>query len=234
MTAMHIPDGFIDAQTSVAAGIVAAGAVGLSLRRARQELGQAAAPMAGVVAVFVFAAQMINFPVGAGTSGHLIGGALAAILVGPATAVLSMTVVLSVQALVFADGGLSALGLNVVNLAVVAPLVAYAVFRGLMRVLPGTRTGVAAAAFAAGLVSVLAAAAAFSIEFALGGTAAVDPAAVAVAMTAVHAVIGLMEGVITALVVGSVFAVRPDLVFGARDRLTPPVVAPGAPLPVRG
>lgn len=230
MAAMHIPDGFIDAQTSVAAAVVAAGAVGLSLRRARTELGQAAAPMAGVVAVFVFAAQMINFPVGAGTSGHLIGAALAAILVGPATAVLAMTVVLTVQALVFADGGLSALGLNVLNLAVIAPLVAYAAFRGLLKVLPATRSSLAAGAFVAGLLSVLAAALAFSAQFLLGGTAAVDPGTVAAAMTAVHAVIGVMEGVITALVAGSVFAVRPDLVYGARDRVLPPVVmaAPAA------
>lgn len=223
MAAMHIPDGFIDAQTSVAAAVVAAGAVGYSLRRARVELGQSAAPMAGVVAVFVFASQMINFPVGAGTSGHLIGGALAAILVGPATAVLAMTVVLTVQALVFADGGLSALGLNVLNLAVIAPLTAYVVFRGLLRVLPGTRAAVLGSAFAAGLGSVLAAALAFSAEFYIGGTTAVDPGTVALAMTAVHALIGTIEGAITALVVGSVYAVRPDLVYGVRDRLRPPV-----------
>lgn len=225
MSPMHIPDGFIDAQTSVAAAVVAAGAVGFSLRRARQELGPAAAPMAGVVAVFIFAGQMINFPVAAGTSGHLMGAALAAILVGPATAVLAMTVVLTVQALVFADGGLSALGLNLINLAVVAPLVAYAVFRGLMKVLPATRAGVLLASAAAGLLSVLAAALTFSAEFFIGGTTAVDPGTVAVAMTAVHAGIGLVEAAITALVVGAVYAVRPDLVYGMRDRLLPPVVA---------
>jgi len=223
---MHVPDGFLDAGTSAAAGVVAVGAVGLSLRRARTELADAAAPMAGLVAGFIFAAQMINFPVGAGTSGHLIGAALAAILVGPATAVLAMTVVLTVQALVFADGGLTALGVNLLNLAVVAPLVAYAVFRLLVRVLPPTRGGTAAATFFAAALSVVAAAAAFSLEFAVGGTDAVDAGAVAIAMIAVHAVNGAVEGVVTALIVGSVVAVRPDLVYGLRDRRTAPVVLP--------
>lgn len=226
MVGMHIPDGFFDAQTSLAGGVLAAGAIAGSLRRARGELAEAAAPLAGLVAVFVFAAQMINFPVGAGTSGHLIGAALTAILVGPATAVLAMTVVLTVQALVFADGGLTALGLNVLNLAVVAPLVAYLVFRLAVRVLPRSRAGTLMATFLAGWTSVAASAAAFSLEFALGGTTAIDPGTVAVAMLAVHAVIGAVEGVVTALVVGSVAALRPDLVYGLRGNPEPPVVLP--------
>ena len=226
---MHIPDGFFDAATCAAGAVLAVGAVGVSLRRARTELADSAAPMAGLVAVFIFAAQMINFPIGAGTSGHLLGGALAAILVGPASAVLAMTVVLSVQALLFADGGLTALGLNVLNMAVVAPLVAYIVFRALVRVLPAGRAGLLGASFGAGLASVVAAAGAFGIEFALGGTAAIDPASVAVAMIAVHSVIGAAEGVITALIVSAVYAARADLVYGLRDRLpAPEVIVPAA------
>lgn len=228
---MHIPDGFFDAPTSLAGGALAAGAIAVSLRRSRSELAEAAAPMAGLVAVFIFAGQMINFPVGAGTSGHLIGAALAAILVGPATAVLAMTVVLTVQALVFADGGLTALGLNVLNLAIIAPLVAYAVFRIAARVLPESKWGTLTAAFLGGWASVVASAAAFSVEFAIGGTTAIDPGAVAAAMVAVHVVIGLVEGAITALVVGSVAGLRPDLVHGLRDRLQPPIVQP-QPTPV--
>jgi cobalt/nickel transport system permease protein len=228
MGAMHIPDGFFDAQTSLAGGVLAAGAIAGSLRRSRAELAEAAAPLAGLVAVFVFAAQMINFPVGAGTSGHLIGAALAAILVGPATAVLAMTVVLTVQALVFADGGLTALGLNVLNLAVLAPLVAYAVFRLAAQVLPRTRAGTLVAAFLAGWASVVASAAAFSLEFAIGGTTAIEPTTVAVAMLAVHAVIGAVEGIITALIVASVSALRPDLVHGLRGTAEPPAVLPAA------
>jgi cobalt/nickel transport system permease protein len=221
---VHIPDGFFDAATSLAAGVLAVGAVGISLRRARAELAEATAPLAGLVAVFVFAGQMINFPLAAGTSGHLLGAALAAILVGPATAVLAMTVVLTVQALVFADGGITALGLNLLNMAVIAPLAAYIVFRGLGRVLPRTRAWALLSAFLAGWASVVAAALAFSLEFAIGGTTAVDAASVTTAMVAVHAGIGLVEGAITALVVGSVAALRPDLVYGLRGRTEPPVL----------
>ncbi len=226
MAAMHIPDGFIDAPTSAAAAVVAAGAIGVSLRRARRELADATAPMAGLVAVFVFAAQMINFPIAGGTSGHLIGGALAAILVGPASAVLAMTVVITVQALVFADGGLSALGLNLLNLAVIAPLVAYVIFRTLTAVLPKARPWSLLSAFLAGWLSVVAAALAFSVEFSLGGTPAIEASMVAVAMIAVHLGIGLVEGAVTALIVGAVLTIRPDLVYAVRDRL------PGPPLAV--
>ena len=116
---MHVPDGFLDLPTSLATAAVAASAVALSLRGARRELDDRAAPLAGLVATFVFAAQMINFPVAAGTSGHLIGGALAAVLVGPWTATLCLTVVLLVQGLLFADGGLSALGTNITLMGVV-------------------------------------------------------------------------------------------------------------------
>ena len=208
---MHIPDGFIDAPVSITTAAVAAGAVAVSLRGARRELTETSVPMAGLTAVFIFAAQMVNFPVGAGTSGHLIGAALAAILVGPHVAVLAMTMVLVVQALAFADGGLSALGLNVLNLAVVAPWVAWGVF-----VL--ARRWLFPAAVAAGFFSTLAAAGAFAIEFALGGTEALSAGTVTVAMLAVHAVIGLAEGLITALVVTAVAKVRPDLVFGLQWR----------------
>ena len=107
---MHVPDGFLDAPTSVATGLVAAGTVAVALRGARRELDERTAPLAGLTSAFVFAVQMMNFPVGAGTSGHLIGGALTAVLVGPWTAVLCMTVVLVVQALLFADGRLTGLG----------------------------------------------------------------------------------------------------------------------------
>ena len=130
---MHVPDGFLDAPTSVATAVVAAGAVAVCLRGARRELDDRVAPLAGLVAVFVFAAQMVNFPVGAGTSGHLLGGALAAVLVGPRTATVCLTVVVTVQALLFADGGVSALGTNVLLLAVVGPWVGYAVFAAAAR-----------------------------------------------------------------------------------------------------
>ncbi|MFG3259507.1 energy-coupling factor ABC transporter permease [Streptomyces sp. NPDC048172] len=231
---MHVPDGFIDAPTSVAAGVVAAGAVAVSLRGSRRELGGAerTAPLAGLVAAFIFAVQMLNFPVAAGTSGHLLGGALAAILVGPYTGVLCVSVVLLLQAVLFADGGLTALGVNILDMGVVTVLVAYGLFRLLLRLLPRGRGAVTAAAFVAALVSVPAAAVAFWGLYALGGTADVSLGKVFAAMVGVHVLIGLGEAAITALTVGAVAAVRPDLVHAARDRLAVPLVL--RPSPVTG
>ena len=211
---MHIPDGFVDAQVSLAAAAVATGTVAVCLRGARRTMDEAAAPMAGLVAVFVFAAQMFNFPIGAGTSGHLVGAALAVILVGPYAGVLAVTVVLVVQALFFADGGLTALGLNVVNLAILAGVVAWPVFRLIVRWLGTGRGSVLVASGVAGFLSVIAATVGFIIEFALGGTTAISFGTVATAMLSVQAIIALVEGVITALVVASIAAVRPDLVAG--------------------
>ncbi|MFH8594643.1 energy-coupling factor ABC transporter permease [Streptomyces rimosus] len=228
---MHVPDGFIDAPVSAAAGVLAAAAVAVSLRGARRELGgtgphtglgaERTAPLAGLVAAFIFAVQMLNFPVAAGTSGHLLGGALAAILVGPYTGVLCVSVVLLMQSVLFADGGLTALGVNITDMAVVTVLVAYGIFRGLVKVLPRGRRAVTAAAFVAAAVSVPAAAVAFTGLYALGGTTDVPIATVFAAMTGVHVLIGLGEAAITALTVGAVLAVRPDLVYGAREPAKP-------------
>ncbi|GHD95642.1 hypothetical protein GCM10010508_61170 [Streptomyces naganishii JCM 4654] len=211
-----MPDGFINPPTSAATGVVAAGALAVSLRGARRELDERTAPLAGLVAAFIFAVQMLNFPVAAGTSGHLLGGALAAILVGPFTGVLCVSVVLLMQGVLFADGGLTALGVNITDMAIVTTVVAYAVFRGLVKVLPRRRRSVTVASFAAALVSVPAAAVAFTLVYALGGTTDVAIGKVATAMIGVHVLIGVGEAVITALTVGAVIAVRPDLVHGAR------------------
>ncbi|MFF3319267.1 energy-coupling factor ABC transporter permease [Streptomyces sp. NPDC003035] len=218
---MHVPDGFINAPISAAAGVVAAGAVAVSLRGARRELDERTAPLAGLVAAFIFAVQMLNFPVAAGTSGHLLGGALAAILVGPYTGVLCIAVVLLMQGILFADGGLTALGVNITVMGVVTVVVAYALFRGLVLVLPRTRRSVTASAFVAALVSVPAAAAAFTLVYAVGGTTDVPIGKVLTAMVGVHTLIGIGEAVITMLTVGAVVAVRPDLVHGARGLTAP-------------
>ncbi|MFF5453114.1 energy-coupling factor ABC transporter permease [Streptomyces sp. NPDC012950] len=228
---MHVPDGFINAPVSAVAGVVAAGAVAVSLRGARRELGgtsraeghggERTAPLAGLVAAFVFAVQMLNFPVAAGTSGHLLGGALAAILVGPWTGVLCISVVLLMQGVLFADGGLTALGVNIDVMGVVTVVVAYALFRGLVLVLPRTRRSVTAASFVAALVSVPAAAVAFTLVYAVGGTTDVPVGKVLTAMVGVHVLIGIGEAVITMLTVGAVLAVRPDLVYGARGLTAP-------------
>ncbi|MER6034846.1 MULTISPECIES: energy-coupling factor ABC transporter permease [unclassified Streptomyces] len=213
---MHVPDGFINAPVSAVTGVVAAGAIAVSLRGARRELDERTAPLAGLVAAFIFAVQMLNFPVAAGTSGHLLGGALAAILVGPFTGVLCVSVVLLMQGVLFADGGLTALGVNITDMAIVTTVVSYAVFRGLLAVLPRKRRSVTVASFVAALVSVPAAAVAFTLMYAVGGTTDVSIGKVATAMIGVHVLIGLGEAVITALTVGAVVAVRPDLVHGAR------------------
>lgn len=213
---MHVPDGFINAPVSAAAGVVAAGAVAVSLRGARRELDERTAPLAGLVAAFIFAVQMLNFPVAAGTSGHLLGGALAAILVGPCTGVLCVSVVLLMQGVLFADGGLTALGVNITDMAITTTVVAYLVFRGLVKVLPRKRRSVTVASFVAALLSVPAAAVVFTLIYAIGGTTDVSIGKVATAMVGVHVLIGIGEAVITALTVGAVVAVRPDLVYGAR------------------
>ncbi|KOG45110.1 cobalt ABC transporter permease [Streptomyces virginiae] len=218
---MHVPDGFINAPVSVAAGVVAAAAVAVSLRGARRELDERTAPLAGLVAAFIFAVQMLNFPVAAGTSGHLLGGALAAILVGPYTGVLCVSVVLLMQGILFADGGLTALGVNVTVMGVVTVVVAYAIFRGLLGILPPTRRSVTAAAFVGALLSVPAAAAAFTAVYAIGGTTDVPIGKVITAMVGVHLLIGIGEAAITAATVGAVIAVRPDLVHGARGLTAP-------------
>ena len=147
---MHIPDGFINLPTSAAFGAAAAGGVWYSIRQAARFLDDRRVPLAGLVAAFVFAAQMVNFPVVSGTSGHLLGGVLAAVLVGPWLGALVITVVLVVQGVFFADGGLTALGLNVFNMAIVGALGGYLLYRGLLALLPRTRAATAAAAGVAG------------------------------------------------------------------------------------
>lgn len=214
---MHAPDGFLNVGTAVATGVIGAGAVGVALRQAGRELKEKQVPLAGVTAAFVFAAQMFNFPVAAGTTGHLLGGALAAVLLGPSVGVLVVTVVVVVQALAFADGGLTALGYNVLNMAIVPALGGYAIFRLLRRLLPASPPGVVASTGLAALLSVPLSAMAFSIEWLFGATAPIPFDTVFGAMVGVHLLIGIGEGLISALAVGAVLAARPDLVHGARD-----------------
>ena len=213
---MHVPDGFLDAPTSLATGAVAVVAVGVALRGARHELDDRAAPLAGLVAAFIFATQMLTFPIASGTSGHLLGGALAAILVGPSTGLLCMATVFLVQSLLFADGGITALGTNIDLMGLVTVLVGWTVFRGLQVVLPKRLSMVAPAAGLAALVSVPAAALGFVLLYAVGGTADLSLANLASAMVGIHVLIGIGEAAITMLAVGSIVAVRPDLVHGAR------------------
>ena len=213
---MHIPDGFIDAPTSAVFGAAAAAGVAVTLRGARTHMDERLAPLAGLTTVFIFAVQMLNFPVAAGTSGHLIGAALATVLVGPWAASLSMTIVLVVQAFLFADGGLSALGLNVVNLSIVAVVAAQFVFVAVRSVLPRTKSSVIAAAAVAAWLSVPLSAAAFAAQYWIGGEATYSVGSVLGAMISTHAVIGIGEAAITALTVSTVLSSRSDLVTGWR------------------
>ena len=212
---LHIPDGFINAPVSLISLAIAAFFIYLALRGAKNQLDEKVAPLAGLAAVFIFAMQMINFPVAAGTSGHLIGGALAAILIGPWAGVLAVTVVLFVQALFFADGGLIALGLNVINLSVIATLGSWYIFKLLQKIFPKNRIGFLTVTAIAAYISVPLSAVGFSIQFAIGGTAAIELSKVLIAMLGVHAVIGIGEAIITVLTVSAVLSVRRDLVYAA-------------------
>jgi cobalt/nickel transport system permease protein len=213
---MHVPDGFLDVPTSIATGAVAIGAVGLSLQRANREIRESGPALAGLTAAFIFAVQMVNFPIGAGTSGHLLGGALAAALVGPWTGVLCMTVVLLVQGLLFADGGLTALGTNVTVMGLTTVLVGFVLISVLLRVLPKRTAVVAPAVGVAAFVSVPVAALVFTLLYAVGGAVTIPLGTLATAMVGWHVLIDIGEGLITAAVVGAVVATRPDLVYVAR------------------
>lgn len=214
---MHIPDGFIDGPTSIAGGAVAIAGLSVCIKKASDTMDDKQIPLAGLTAAFVFAVQMLNFPVASGTSGHILGGVLAAVLVGPWVGTLCVSVVLTVQCLLFADGGISALGLNIINMAMVGAFGGYLIFLVVKKAAPRTKGGVATAAgIAAGIAPPLAALV-FTLEYAIGGNGAASVGTVAAAMVGVHILIGIGEGVITAMAVGSVLAVRPDLVWGARE-----------------
>ena len=215
MLALHAPDGFLNIPTAAATAIISVVAVGIALRMTGRTLRDKQVPLAGIAAAFIFAAQMFNFPVAAGTTGHLLGGALAAVLLGPGMGALVVTVVVVIQALAFADGGISALGYNVLNMAIVTAFGGWAAFLGFRRILPRTVNGISSAAGLAAMVSVVLSAAAFSVQWLFGATVAVPFTTVFGAMVSVHLLIGIGEGVITALTVRSVLAVRPDLVEGA-------------------
>jgi cobalt/nickel transport system permease protein len=230
---VHIPDGLINGETSAVAGVVAVAGLSVCAAKAAKTMDDRQVPMAGLAAAFIFAVQMLNFPVANGTSGHLLGGVLAAVLVGPWGGGLCVSVVLVVQGLLFADGGLSALGLNIINMALVGAwggYLAFVVLRAVARRTPGAL--IVCAGVAAGLAPVLAAMF-FTVEYAVGGNGAASVSTVAAAMIGVHVLIGIGEGILTGLTIGAVMAVRPDLVYGARnliDRHRPPAAVAVQPV----
>ncbi|MBB5804524.1 cobalt/nickel transport system permease protein [Saccharothrix ecbatanensis] len=211
--AMHMSDGLLDAPTSLLFVAVAVVGVGVALAKARGDLDDRTAPLAGLVAAFVFATQMLNFPVLPGVSGHLLGGALAAILVGPWVGALCVTIVLVVQSLFFADGGVTALGANITNMALIGTAVGYLTAVALRKLATRNKGGLAAVAFVSALVNTVLASFGFVLEYAIGGQGGVAFGTVAAAVLGVHVLIGIGEGVITAVTVTAVASARPDLVY---------------------
>ncbi len=208
---MHIPDGFMSVGVSVVLWILSIAAIAISLRRVNQDLDERKVPLMGVLAAAIFAGQMLNFAVTGGTSGHLMGAAIATILLGPWAAVLVMTAVVGIQALIFQDGGILALGANIFNMGVIGVTVSFFVYRTIMRLANGQKWGVFVGGFLAGWASIVIAALAVALQLAISGT---SPANLAIpAMGAIHALIGVGEGLITVGALAFLYAVRPDLVI---------------------
>ncbi|MFZ6031073.1 MAG: energy-coupling factor ABC transporter permease [Chloroflexota bacterium] len=217
---MHIPDGFLSIVVSVVLWLMSLAAVGYAIRRVSADMDERKLPLMGVVAAAIFAGQMLNFSVAGGTSGHLMGAALATILLGPWAAILVMTIVVSVQAVLFQDGGLLALGANIFNMGVIGVTVSYMAYRLGMKLGRGQKWGLLASGFAAAWLSIEITSLAVGLQLALSGT---SPANLAIpAMGAIHAVIGIGEGLITIGALAFVYASRRDLIES------------GAQLPVRG
>ena len=207
--ALHIPDGFLSTPVAAAGYVAAGAAIAVAVRRTDRRLDERAVPLMGVMAAFIFAAQMMNFPVAGGTSGHMLGGALAAILLGPAAAILVMTAVVGLQALLFQDGGLVVLGANIFNMGVLTALVGWATFRVLAPLQRWRASMAVFAVFAAGWLSVELSAVATAFELAISDT---SPLSIALpSMVGVHALIGIGEGLVSASAFGFVMRTRPDL-----------------------
>lgn len=205
---MHIPDGFLDSKTAVVTGVLAVAGLGIALRQARTHLPQRRVPLLGLAAAFVFAAQMINFPVAGGTSGHLIGAVLAAVLLGPGPAVIIISSVLIVQCLMFADGGISALGANIFNMGMLGGVGGWVIYNAVSRTAKGLFGCVLGAAFAAWCSTVISSVACAG-ELAVSRTVRFQM--VLPAMAGIHMLIGIGEGLITALVLSAIAHARPEL-----------------------
>jgi cobalt/nickel transport system permease protein len=204
---LHIPDGFLNVTVSAIFWAITVITIGMAVSRTNKSLGEKQVPLMGIMAAFIFAAQMINFPVAGGTSGHLLGGALAAIVLGPWAAMLVMTAVIAVQGLLFQDGGLLVMGANIFNMGLLTAAIGYGLYRSVMNKSTGTKLAVAGVA---AWLSVMAGALATSLQLWLSGTSNLQT--VAIAMLSVHALIGIGEALITVAALSFIFRTRPDLV----------------------
>ncbi|MGB9597443.1 MAG: energy-coupling factor ABC transporter permease, partial [Candidatus Poribacteria bacterium] len=205
-----IPDGFLAMNTWIPTWLISAGGIAYSVKKASQVLKDKMIPLMGVMSAFIFAAQMLNFPIAGGTSGHLLGGVLAAVLLGPFPAAIVISVVLTIQCLIFQDGGITALGANIFNMAIVGTIGGYLIYSLIYKLIK-SKTGIMIGTAIASWLSVVLASSFCAIELAVSGT---SPLSVALpAMAGIHALIGIGEAVITCVVVGFVLGVRPDLIY---------------------
>ncbi len=206
---LHIPDGFVSTPVAVLGWIAMAAILAVAVQMTDRQFNEKAVPLMGVMAAFIFAAQMMNFPVAGGTSGHMLGGALAAMLLGPWAAIIVMAAVVGLQAVLFQDGGIAAMGVNILNMGMVTALIGYALYRAASPLCRGNRTAVLVTAFVAAWVSVEAAAVATSLQLAMSDTSPLNVSLPT--MAGVHALIGIGEGLITVAALGFIMATRADL-----------------------
>ena len=210
---MHVPDGFINAPVSAASGLISLGTIWAYIRNAKNLVADRLIALTGMMSALIFVLQMINFPIAAGTSGHLLGGALAGVVLGPSLGIICISIVVVIQSLLFADGGLSALGVNLLNMAVVTSLIGWITISTWKKLFGESYSSTISGSFIAGLLSVVFSSIAFVLEYSLGGTVAVPLGSVLIAMVSSHLLIGIGEGVITALIVSLLLRVRSDLVY---------------------
>ena len=210
---MHVPDGFINAQVSAATGIISLGTLWAYIRNAKNLVADKLIALTGMMSALIFVLQMINFPIAAGTSGHLLGGALAVIVLGPSLGVICISIVVVIKSLLFADGGLSALGVNVLNMAIITSLTGWFTITLWKKIFGESQFTLISGSVIAGLLSVVFSSIAFVLEYAIGGTVSVPLGNVLIAMISTHLLIGLGEGIITALIVSLLLRVRSDLVY---------------------
>ena len=210
---MHVPDGFINAQVSAATGIISLGTLWAYIRNVKNLVADKLIALTGMMSALIFVLQMINFPIAAGTSGHLLGGALAVIVLGPSLGVICISIVVVIQSLLFADGGLSALGVNVLNMAIITSVTGWFTITLWKKLFGESQFTLVSGSVIAGLLSVVFSSIAFVLEYAIGGTVSVPLGNVFIAMISTHLLIGLGEGIITALIVSLLLRVRSDLVY---------------------
>ncbi len=218
---MHIPDGLVDATTAAATTVAGAGAVAYALKKSRSELDDRRVPIVGLTAAFIFAAQMVTIPVAGGTSAHLLGGAMAGIMLGPWIGTLVVSVVYLVQAIGFADGGITALGANILCMGLLPAVGGYYLFQALTAILPRTRTAYLGSVAVVSWASIIAASALASVFIVFGGPL---PMAAFPIMLGIHSLVGVLEATISTSVVAAVLATRPDLLAN-RNRLPESVPA---------